>query len=407
MDKTTLKKYADLVLKIGVNLQKGQGLEIACPVSEREVAEEFAKAAYEAGAKIVRVRWNDEEIDRLGYNHAELSALTDIPKWFVDGKNDLVKNNFCYIAISAENPKAFAEVDHEKLSKAAAARAFALKKFSSAIMSNEIRWCVVSVPTEEWAKTVFPNADNCERLLSDFIENSMRLNAENPLEEWKKHIASLNVRAKFLNDAQFRELYFSNSIGTSLRVGLCDDHVWLSAEETAKDGIKFVANMPTEEIFTAPHCKRVDGVVKSAMPLCYNGNVIDNFSLTFKNGKIVDYSAKKGYLVLKSLIETDSGTKRLGEVALIGKNSPIAKSGILAYNTLFDENASCHLALGEGYPTTIKNGAELTQKELRKKGLNSSVQHVDFMIGTSDLQVTGIKENGEKITIFENGEWVI
>ena len=403
----TLDKFADLVLQVGVNLQVGQGLEVACPTSKREVAVAFTRAAYKLGAKIVRIRWSDEEVERLNYECAQLSALTDVPKWFVDGKMDLVKNGFCYVAISAENPKAFEGVDAVRLSKSAKARAIALKKFSNEVMSNGIRWCVVSVPTLEWAKLVFPTSSNPESDLSNLIEDTMRLNEESPVDAWKKHIETLNKRANFLNESKFTKLIFTNSLGTNLSVGLCEDAIWLSAEEVAKDGIKFVANMPTEEVFTAPHKDKVDGIVKSALPLCENGTLIKDFSLTFKNGKIVDFYAKEGYETLKELINTDNGTKRLGEVALIGKNSPIAKRKVLLYNTLFDENASCHLAIGEGYPTTVKNGANLTKKELNKKGLNNSNMHVDFMIGTPDLNVVGVKENGEKVQIFIDGEWAI
>lgn len=407
MDNKVLENFTKLVLKIGVNLQRGQGLEVACPTSQREVGVAFAKSAYQMGAKIVRIRWSDEDVERLTFKHADSCALNDIPKWFVDSKMDLVKNNFCYVAVSAENPKAFEGLDPQKIAEYSKAKSFALKKFSQEVMSNGIRWCVVSVPTNEWAEVVFPNDNNAFEKLEKAIISSMRLDSENPLLEWENHIKKLNARADFLNFNNFSKLIFKNSIGTNLLVGLCEDHVWISAQELAKDGVKFVANMPTEEIFTAPHKLKVDGVVKSAMPLCFNGNIIDDFSITFKKGKVVDFTAKKGYEILKSIIETDSGSARLGEVALIGKNSPIAKAGTLLYNTLFDENASCHLAFGKGYPTTVKKGDLLPQKELSKKGLNHSVEHVDFMIGTKDLSVIGVKENGEEITIFDNGDWTI
>lgn len=235
----------------------------------------------------------------------------------------------------------------------------------------------------------------------------MRLDKENPEKEWDEHIFTLSKRANFLTNCDFDYLHFENSIGTDLKVGLADGHVWLSAKEKAEDGVEFIANMPTEEVFTAPHLKRVEGKVFSALPLSYNGQIIDGFSLEFKEGKIVNFAAKKGYSALKSLIETDEGTLRLGEVALIGKNSPIAQSGILFYNTLFDENASCHIAIGKGYPTTIKGGENLSKDELLSRGVNDSVEHVDFMIGTPDLKVTGVKKSGEKVTLFIDGEWAI
>lgn len=405
-----LADFCELALKIGVNLQKDQSLEIVCPIEKREVAHAIAKKAYEVGAKIVRVRWQDEEFEKINYTGASKEALSEVPKWLVASRNYLVDNNFCYIAIDAEDPSAFKDVPVEKLSAVAKARSKAFKKYSDAVMSNGIRWCVVSVPTEAWAKHVFPQAKNgteAEAMLTEAIAKTMRLNYNNPVEEWEKHIARLDARAKFLNEQDFEYLHYENSIGTDLYVGLADGHEWLSAKESAKDGVPFVANMPTEEVFTAPHRLKTNGVVKSALPLSYNGQIVDKFSLTFKKGKVVAFSAEKGYDILKELINTDEGTRHIGEAALIGKNSPIAEQGILFYNTLFDENAICHLALGKAYPTTLKGGANLTAAELKARGANDSVEHVDFMIGTSDLKVTGIKKDGTKIPVFRDGEWCI
>lgn len=402
-----LYDFAELVLGIGVNLQKGQGLEIVCPVEKSEVAVAFSEKAYEMGARIVNVRWSCEKTDRVNYLYAEEKALTDIPKWFVDSKNYLVKKGFCYVAIDAEDPSAFKDVPSEKLAAVSKKKSKLLKAFSDEVMSNGIRWCVVSVPTESWAKKIFPAAADPVEELSFAIEKTMRLDEKNPLEAWQKHIDTLNRRAEFMNAKNFEYLHYTSANGTDLMLGLAENHVWVSAQEKAKDGVPFVANMPTEEIFTAPHKDKINGVVKSALPLSYNGQIIENFSFTFKKGKVVDFSAKKGYDVLKKLLETDAGTLSLGEAALIGKNSPIAKSGILFLNTLFDENASCHLALGKGYPTTVKGGAEMTVKELKKLGVNDSVEHVDFMIGSPDLSVTGIGYDKSETPLFVDGEWVI
>lgn len=402
-----LYDFAELVLGVGVNLQKGQGLEIVCPVEKSEVAVAFSEKAYEMGARIVNVRWSCEKTDRVNYLYAEEEALTDIPKWFVDSKNYLVKKGFCYVAIDAEDPSAFKDVPSEKLAAVSKKKSKLLKAFSDEVMSNGIRWCVVSVPTESWAKKIFPAAADPVEELSSAIEKTMRLDEKNPLEAWQKHIDTLNRRAEFMNAKNFEYLHYTSANGTDLMLGLAKNHVWVSAQEKAKDGVPFVANMPTEEIFTAPHKDKINGVVKSALPLSYNGQIIENFSFTFKRGKVVDFSAEKGYDVLKKLLETDAGTLSLGEAALIGKNSPIAKSGILFLNTLFDENASCHLALGKGYPTTVKGGAEMTVKELKKLGVNDSVEHVDFMIGSPDLSVTGIGYDKSETPLFVDGEWVI
>ncbi len=402
-----LFEFATLTLKIGVNLQPNQGLEVACPVEMPNVAEAFVKAGYVLNAKIVRIRWTSDEIDKLNYLNAKTEVLCETPKWFIDSKMDLVKNNFCYVAIAAENPLAFKDVDSHKLSLIAGAKSRALKKFSEYVMSNGIRWCVVSVPTKEWAKQVFPNATCPEKDLWQAIKKTMRLNFGNPTLEWQNHIENLDKKAKFLTDCKFEYLHFTNSLGTDLYVGLCENYVFISAKEKAKDGVDFVANMPTEEVFSAPHKLKTFGKVYSSMPLIYNGQMIDKFYLEFKKGKVVNFDAEIGYDALKGLLELDGGTKRIGEVALIGKNSPIAKSGILFYNTLFDENASCHLALGKAYPTTVKNAEKLSIKEQSKIGLNNSVEHVDFMIGTLDLKIEGITKDKSSLQIFKNGDWCI
>lgn len=407
MDEKLLKEYAKLVLKFGVNLQKGQGLELACPVEKRQAAKAFAETAFDMGASTVRIRWEDEDIERLNLLYSDEKELTTVPKWFIESKHELVNRNFCYVAIAAEDPSAFSSVPNARIAAYSSARRKALKAFSEKVMANGIRWCVISLPTEKWAEKVFPNQDNAVKKLENAIIKTMRLNLPDPQKEWENHIKNLSVRAEFLNSNNFDYLHFKSDNGTDLKVGLAQNHVWLSAKEKAMDGVEFIANMPTEEVFTAPHRLKVNGKVRSYLPLAYNGQIIDNFTLDFKNGKIVGFSAEKGYETLKSLIETDGGSVRLGEVALIGKDSPIAKSGILFYNTLFDENASCHIAIGKGYPTTVKNGDKLSRKELKNLGLNDSVEHVDFMIGTPDMNIVGYKKDGFPVQIFKDGNWCV
>lgn len=402
-----LYDFAELVLKLGVNLQKNQGLEIICPVEKSDVAAAISEKAYELGARIVSVRWSCEKTDRINYLYAEKDALEDIPAWYIDSKNYLVKKGFCYVAISAEDPSAFKDVPADKIAAAEKAKSKLLKSFSAKIMNNEIRWCVVSVPTENWAKQVFPDSADPQAELSLAIEKTMRLDLPDPVSTWEKHVQTLDRRAAYLNDKNFEYLRYKSGNGTDITVGLALNHTWISAREKAKDGIRFIANMPTEEVFTAPHRKKINGVVKSALPLIYNGQTVDGFSLTFKNGKVVDFSAEKGADVLEQILKTDDGILSLGEVALIGKNSPIAQSKILFYNTLFDENASCHFALGKGYPSTVKGGDDMTIKELKSIGVNDSIDHVDFMIGTDDLSITGIGFDKSETPIFINGEWAI
>lgn len=402
-----LSDYSELVLKIGVNLQKNQGLEINCPVEFKDFARIMAEKAYELGAKEVRVRWSDDILQKINFQYASIETLSDIPQWLVDSKEDLLNRDFCYVDIYSEDPTIYKDIPAEKIAAYSKAKSIALKHYSDQVMADKIRWCVISLPTLSWAKQVFKDDENAEEKLSNAILETMRLDKPNPLEAWEKHIETLNKRAEFLNEKNFDYIHFEGKNGTNLDVGLADGHFWMSACEQAQDGRYFVANMPTEEIFTAPHCKKINGVVKSALPLAHNGQIVDNFSLTFKDGKVVDFSAEKGYDLLKHIIETDEGTKSLGEIALIGKSSVIASSKILYYNILFDENASCHLAFGKAYPTNVKGGANMTALELEKAGLNDSVDHVDFMIGTPDLLVIGVEKDGKKTVLFENGDWVI
>lgn len=407
LEKEILKNFCVLALSKGVNLRRGQCVEIVCPTEKREVAYAMAETAYMLGAKDVNVRWEDENFDKIRLTYSSEETLSVYPKWKVLSKEYLIENDYCYVAIDGGDPDAFNEIDSKKIASCSRAKSLALKSFFKKVMENQIRWCVVAVPTEKWAKKVFPNSTNPILDLSLAIEKCMRLDSENPISEWDKHVENLSKRANYLNEKNFEYLLFKNSLGTNAKIFLAKNHVWTSAKEKAKDGVEFIANMPTEEIFTAPHRKYSCGVIKSAMPLCYNGKIIDGISLTLKDGKIVDFSAKTGEDVLKELIFTDKGTCRLGEVALIGKNSPIAKQNVLFYNTLFDENASCHLAIGKAYPTTVKNGDTLTDKELKELGVNDSIEHVDFMIGTEDLSIIGVTEQGEETPLFINGEWII
>lgn len=400
------ERYAELALTYGVNLQKDGKLYILCPTECEEFGLILAEKAYQKGAKLVDIDWENQRLEAITYKYAKKEELIKIPDWLVSKKNSVIDDNACYIAIDADFPLIFNGLDEEKIASHRNARAKAIKRYHDAVMSNEIRWCVISAPSKDWANLVFNDDENSYEKLKTAIAKTMRIDCEDYIEKWQIHLDELKKRAKYLNEKSFDALHFKNSLGTDITVGLAKNHVWTSAKEQAKDGIEFVANLPTEEIFTAPHKNNVNGTVKSAMPLAYNGNIVDGFSLTFKDGKVVDFSAEKGYETLKQLIETDDGTHYLGEVALIGKNSPIAKSGILFYNTLFDENASCHLALGKGYPTTVKGGDALKKEQLLQLGVNDSVEHVDFMIGTSDLTINGVK--GDKIEpIFTDGEWCI
>ena len=408
IDKSKLEQYAELVIKIGVNLQENQELVINADVSDCEFARIIAKVAYKNKAKKVTMMWRDELFTKLRYENEQLKTLIDIPRYQIDERNYAVEKSAAYLCVLSEDPNLMKDISPKILSETSKAKNIAFQKFYDASMKNQIRWNLIAVPSVSWAKTIFPELSNEDAVnkLWEYIFKTMRLDKANPIEEWKKHIESLKRRSKFLNNAKLKELHYKNSIGTDLIIGLPENYLFEGCGEKALDGVAFVANMPTEEIFTAPHRLKVDGKVVASMPLVYNGTKIENFGFTFEKGRIVDFFAETGYEVLKNLIETDDGSHYLGEVALVQFNSPIRNLNTLFYNTLFDENASCHLAIGEAYPSCLKDGSTKSKKELFELGLNDSLEHVDFMIGTKDLQIDGITSNGEKIEIFKYGNFV-
>lgn len=404
-----MENFAELAIRVGANMQPNQEVVIRCDVKCQDFAHLIAKKAYEFGAKRVLMQWSDEELGRLNMLHASKETLCQIPHYLVDQMDYFIENKCCLVSISAGNPNIYKGCDPEKLAAYQVAFQKARHKFRNATMSNYLRWTIVSIPTADWAKQVFPELPTDEAIdkMWNAIGHIMRLDSENPTEAWRKHIDTLHRRAAFLNSHNFEYIHMKNAAGTDLKVGLATDHQWIAAEEEGQDGVPFTANMPTEEIFTAPHNKKINGTVVNALPLVNNGNVIDNFAITFKDGKVVDYRAEVGFDALKGLLSSDEGVLSLGEIALIGKNSPIAESGILFFNTLFDENASCHLAFGASYPTTVKDGNAMNADQLAEHGMNQSLQHVDFMVGTKDIDIDGIAYDGTVTPLFRNGEWVI
>lgn len=401
-----LEKYAKLSVRIGVNLQKDQTLVINSPIECADFARLIAKEAYKAGAKNVHVEWNDEELTLIKYLNAPHEAFKEFPKWKADGYEELAKNGAAFLSISASNPELLKNVDPKKISEGNKAKSIALKKYREYIMNSTVSWSIVSIPTKNWAKKVFSNLpeNKAVEMLWEHIFKIVRIDKDNPVEAWNEHLNYLKDRVDFLNNKRLKKLHFLSG-GTDLTIELPEKHLWAGGGEYNSKGTYFVANMPTEEVFTLPSKTGVNGKVKSTKPLNYSGNLIENFTLTFKEGRVVDFSAEKGYETLKKLLETDDGSHYLGEVALVPYDSPISNSNVIFYNTLFDENASCHLALGEAYPTCLQGGSEMSGKELEKSGANISLIHVDFMIGSADLNITGETHNGEVIDIFKNGNW--
>lgn len=408
MDMTKmLHKYAELAVKKGVNLQKDQVLLVNIPVDCTDFARAISEVAYKEGAKEVIVHYSDQKLQRLTLEHASLDTLKDIPNWVADSYNTYAREGCCVISVSASDPDAYKGIPGERIAAYQHARQGALKEYYNYSMSNKIRWTVVSVPTEAWAKKVFEGSSSEDAIqkLWDVIFKVVRLDKEDSVKAWDIHNSNIDKNLAFLNEKKFKSLHYKNNKGTDLVVNLPKDHLWLGGAEKCNNGILFNANMPTEEVFTLPETNGVNGIVYSSKPLSYGGNLINDFSITFKDGKVVDFTAKEGYDTLKQLLDSDEGAKHLGEVALVPFDSPISNSNIIFYNTLFDENAACHFAFGRAYPTCIVNGENLSTEELQAKGANESIIHVDFMVGTEDLEILGIDKEGNEVPVFKNGNF--
>ncbi|WP_299994041.1 aminopeptidase [uncultured Clostridium sp.] len=407
MDKNLLKKYAMLAVNTGVNIKKDNILVITSPIETAEFARLIAKEAYNFGAKEVIVHYSDQQLTKIKLENSSLETISDYPSWMAEGYNYYARQGACFISIAASDPDGLKGVSVEKIGESQKARTTALKEYYDNSMSNKCRWCVLSVPTLSWAKKIFPNLSDEKALESlwDVIFKTVRVDTKDPIKAWENHNAYLEEKIKFMNNNNFKSVHLKSSNGTDLNIELPEGHIWAGGSEEDVKGIPFNANMPTEEIFTLPKKTGVNGIVYSSKPLSYGGNLIDNFSITFKDGRAIDFTAETGYDILKQMLESDEGAKYLGEVAFVPYNSPISNSKLIFFNTLFDENAACHLAFGRAYESCIKNADKYSEEELEKMGVNNSVIHVDFMIGTSDLEITGINKNGETIKIFSNGNW--
>lgn len=407
MNKSFLIKYASLAVNIGVNIQKDNILVISSPIETAEFARLITEEAYKSGAKDVIVHYGDQKLTKIKLENSSLETISNIPEWQAESYNYYARQEACFISISASDPDGLKGVPVEKIGASQKARTSALKEYFDNSMSNKCRWCVLSVPTLSWAKKVFPKVSDDEAMESlwDVIFKTVRVDTENPVNAWKKHNAYLEEKIKFMNNNNFKRVHLKSANGTDLNIELPEGHIWAGGSEGDVNGIPFNANIPTEEVFTLPKKTGVNGIVYSSKPLSYGGNLIDNFSITFKDGKAIDFTAETGYDVLKQMLESDEGAKYLGEVAFVPYNSPISNSKLIFFNTLFDENAACHLAFGRAYESCVKDADKYSEEELEKIGVNNSVIHVDFMIGTSDLEITGINKNGEAIQIFSNGNW--
>ena len=407
MKNELLDKYADLVVKVGINIQPGDKLMISFNENGLQLARAIVKSAYQNGCAKVEMMFSDDEIKKLSFMYETKENLLDIPQWYQDRANSVADKKMCYVAILSDNPELLEDIDSDLIGAVSKRRNELLKRYYDAATSNKIRWSLCAVPNETWAKKMFPTlpTEDAINKLWDMIFSTMRLDKSDSVKAWEQHIQNLQQRSDFLTNMQFDHIKITNKLGTNLTVGLPKNYYFSVGNELSQDGIRFTANMPTEEVFSLPNKYDVNGIVYSSMPLIHNGKMVDEFYLKLKDGKIVDYDAKKGLDTLKAIIEADEGSKYLGEIALVQYDSPIRNLNTLFYETLFDENASCHLAIGEAYPM-VKGAENLSTEEQDKLGINYSSKHVDFMFGTSDLKVVGIK-NGIETVIMNKGNFVI
>ena len=399
--------YANLLVRKGAALRPGQELVLQAPVESADFARRVVRAAYRAGAGHVTVIWADDQVTRLTYENCDLSFFEHTPSWQVEQLNSLAEDGAAFLFLEGSDPSALKDVDPAKPAAAARARNTECRSFRDGMDFGRNVWCIAGVPVQAWASEVFPDLSPAEALyrLWVLVLEVSRADGEDPESSWETHNASFEKTKRFLNGHAFDALRYEASNGTDLTVGLPEGHVWDGGAGRTQDGVTFFPNIPTEEVFTSPDRLRADGVVRSALPLVRSGQIVRNFWLRFEGGRVVDFGAEQGREVLRHIIETDEGARRLGEVALVSKNTPIRQSETLFFSTLYDENASCHLALGMGFPECLEGGVNLGKEELLARGVNQSSTHVDFMIGTDDLNVFGISADGTETPVFVNGQW--
>lgn len=408
---TRLQEYAQLAVTVGINLKKGQPLVIRTPVECAPFARLCAEVAYEAGAREVIVDYTDSTFARMRYLHADDAVFDGSPSWFSDKFNMLAAEGAAFLTFTSDDPDMLRGVDPDRIQRNQKATGAALLPYYDAVSSNRIHWCVIGVPTLPWAAKVFPHASEREAIeaLWEAVYQTVRITGDGKaVERWQAHVERLQARAQTLNALQLTSVHYQNELGTDLTVGLPDGAYWAGGAEAGPDGVPFVANMPTEELFTAPHRDRVNGRVVSSMPFVLNGNVIHTFTLTFQDGKIVKVETEDARQreLLENAVRMDEGASHLGEVALVPFDSPIAELGILFYNTLYDENASCHFAFGKAYPC-IEGAEEMDREQLLAAGINESITHQDFMVGTRDLRITGQTKDGRSVPIFVDGNFAL
>lgn len=407
-----LRKYAEAIARVGLNIREGQRLIITnatargVPPAGQALVHEVARAAYGAGARYVDVIWGDEEMLRIRLQHAPADSFDEYPTWHVNGLMDIIQKGDALLSIYANDPDVYNGLDPERVGAMQKSHLQNYQEIGIHVSRNAVNWCVVAAAAPAWAKKIFPDlpeTEGMERLWQAIFETT-RADQPDPVAAWHEHIRHLRKRADYMQAKKFSALHYKSE-NTDLTLGLPRGHKWISARSLAENGVEFTANMPTEEVFTLPDRQRAEGHVSATFPLSYGGSLIEDFDVTFENGRIVKVSARKNEAILQKLVNTDEGSTRLGEVALVPASSPIATRGHLFYNTLFDENASSHIAIGRAYRFTLTGGEELDDEEFNAAGGNTSLTHVDFMIGSPQMDIDGITENGAIEPVMRQGEW--
>ena len=402
-----LDQLAEVAIRVGLGLKHGQELVMTASLDALPLARKITEQAYRAGASLVTTLYADDEAALMRYRLAPNESFDHAAAWLYDGMGAAFRSGAARLAITGANPMLLSNEDPNKVSRANRAVSVAYRPALELITRHEINWTIVAAATPAWAAVMFPDypAETALAKLWDAIFQTTRINVEDPVGNWKAHDATLHQRAAFLNEKRFYALQYRGP-GTDFRLGLADDHLWMGGGTTAGNGLYCIPNMPTEEVFTTPHKDRADGVVTATKPLSHQGTMIEGIQVRFEHGRIVEAKATRGQEVLEQLISTDDGARRLGEVALVPHSSPIASSGLLFFNTLFDENAASHIALGQAYTSCLKDGDKLSKEELAAKGANDSLIHVDWMIGSGELDIDGISATGEAEPLMRQGEWV-
>ena len=404
-----LQKYGELVINEALKIKEGDTLVIRAEAELYKFVNMLAEIAFKSGAKDVKVNYRDENFSKIKFEYASIETLKEVPKYFIDEQNEYMNIRAKFLSIIGRDPDIYKDVDPQKVKESIFAKSTALKNFNAKMMNNETSWCVIGAATPSWAKAVFPDLDEDKALekLWDLIFYTTRVDKEDPKKAWEEHIQNLKKWSDFLNNADIDYLHYTSKKGTDLKVKLPKGYIFSGASEYNRLGEEFVANMPTEEVFSMPHRDGIDGIIYNTKPLNYNGILIDEFWLKFENGRVIDFNAEVGYETLKHLLDTDEGSRSFGEIALVPYDSPISNTNVLFYETLFDENASCHFALGKAYPTCIKGGESMSEDELLANGVNDSLIHVDFMVGDETTNIVATTHSGDKIQIFKDGNFVI